>query len=259
VVRPCTGYHGVSAGVSGSESYALPTTPRGLPSADIMSTSYWRGAAEDEAMQDEHRFVWTAMLDTIDVDLAGTRVLDVGCNRGGFLRLLADDCGIKEGFGYDPAAGAIEDARRLAGTRPLRFEAAAAPPAAWSGFDVAFSHEVLYLLDDLPAHATAIFRTLKPGGVYYAVMGVHAASPLMAAWHAENVEEMSLPALYDLDQVAARFCDAGFEVAASRLWVRFIPIAARHLNEGRLLDWLDYYYNQKVLLRFSRPASAARN
>ncbi len=76
-----------------------------------MSTTYWRGAAEDEAMQDEHRFVWTAMLDTIDVDLAGTRVLDVGCSRGGFLRLLADDCRIKEGFGYDPAAGAIEDAR----------------------------------------------------------------------------------------------------------------------------------------------------
>ncbi|MGO9253356.1 MAG: class I SAM-dependent methyltransferase [Mycobacterium sp.] len=224
-----------------------------------MSTTYWRGAAEDEAMQDEHRFVWKAMLDTIDVDLAGTRVLDVGCSRGGFLRLLADDCRIKEGFGYDPAAGAIEDARRLAGTRPLRFEAAAALPAAWSGFDVAFSHEVLYLLDDLAAHATAIFRTLKPGGVYYAVMGVHAASPLTATWHAENLEEMCLPALYDLDQVAAWFYDAGFEVAASRLRVRFVPIAARHLNEGRLLDWLDYYYNQKILLRFSRPESAARN
>lgn len=214
---------------------------------------YWRGAAEDEAMQDEHRFAWKAMLDTIDVDLAGTRVLDVGCNRGGFLRLLADDCGITEGFGYDPAASAIEDARRLAGTRPLRFEAAAAPPAAWTGFDVAFSHEVLYLLDDLPAHAAAIFATLKPGGMYYAVMGVHTASPLMAAWHADNAEKLGLPILYDLDQVVAWFSAAGFEVAASRLSVRFIPIAARHLDEGRLLDWLDYYYNRKVLLRLSRP------
>jgi hypothetical protein len=35
---------------------------------------------------------------------------------------------------------------------------------------------------------------------------------------------------------------------------------ARHLDEGRLLDWLDYYYySQKILLRFSRPESAARN
>ncbi|GFG72876.1 class I SAM-dependent methyltransferase [Mycobacterium botniense] len=222
-----------------------------------MTTSYWRSASEDEAMQDAHRFVWHAMLETIDVDLAGTRVLDVGCNRGGFLRLLADDCAIHEGFGYDPAAAAIEDARRLAGHRPLRFASATAPPAAWGGFDVAFSHEVLYLLDDLSAHAAAIFRALKPGGVYYAVMGVHAASPLMAAWHEQNVETMSLPPLYTLDHVAATFHDAGFEVAASRLCVRFIPITARHLTEGRLLDWLDYYYNQKILLRFSRPGSAA--
>ena len=54
-------------------------------------TTYWRGAADDEAMQDEHGFIWRAMLDTIDVDLAGRRVLDAGCNRGGFLRLLADE------------------------------------------------------------------------------------------------------------------------------------------------------------------------
>jgi hypothetical protein len=70
---------------------------------------------------------------------------------------------------------------------------------------------------------------------------------------------MNLPALHDLDQVAVCFHAAGFEVAASRLCVRFIPVAARHLNEGRLLDWLDYYYNQKILFRFSRPVSVATN
>jgi predicted rRNA methylase YqxC with S4 and FtsJ domains len=52
-----------------------------------MSQIYWQGAAADEAMQDEHAFLWKAMLETIDVDLAGKRVLDAGCNRGGFLRL----------------------------------------------------------------------------------------------------------------------------------------------------------------------------
>jgi len=69
--------------------------------------SYWRSAVEDEAMQDEHGFVWRAMLDTVDVDPAGKRVLDAGCNRGGFLRLLSDACGIVEGCGFDPASGAI--------------------------------------------------------------------------------------------------------------------------------------------------------
>ena len=104
-----------------------------------MDTTYWRSGPEDEAMQDEHGFIWQAMLETIDVDLAGKRVLDAGCNRGGFLRLLADRCGIAEGAGYDPAAGAIEDARKLVGQRPLRFEAADTVPAGWGGFDVAFA------------------------------------------------------------------------------------------------------------------------
>src|SRR5580698_7710886 len=168
-----------------------------------MSTPYWRGAVEDEAMQNEHGFIWRAMLDTIDVDLTGKRVLDAGCNRGGFLRLLVDGRQIGEGFGYDPASGAIEDARRLAGDRPLRFEVGATVPAGWEGFDVAFSHEVLYLLDNLPAHATAVFDALAVGGVYYAVMGVHAGSPMMTEWHAANRTELGLPALYDIDDVVA--------------------------------------------------------
>src|SRR5207248_6325878 len=128
----------------------IPRRPAGSRSSvSAMSGAYGRGAAADEAMQDEHGFIWLAMLETIDVDLAGKRVLDAGCNRGGFLRLLADRSGIAEGWGFDPAAGAIADARRLAGERRLTFEAADAVPAGWRDFDVAFSHEVLYLLDDL--------------------------------------------------------------------------------------------------------------
>jgi SAM-dependent methyltransferase len=221
-----------------------------------VSTLYWRGAAHDEAMQDEHGFVWMAMLETIDVDLAGTRVLDVGCNRGGFLRLLADRCAIAEGYGYDPASGAVEDARGLAGGRPLRFEVADTVPPGWEGFDVAFSHEVLYLLDDLSAHAQAVFRALAPGGVYFVAMGVHAGSARMAEWHRANAPELQLPRLYDIGEVVSTFEAAGFDAAASRLAMRFVPAATGgHHERGRLLDWVDYYYDQKLLLRFSRPSA----
>ena len=51
--------------------------------------TYWRSAADDEAMQDEHGFIWRAMLDTIDVSPAevasqaerfrGTSVFDRPC------------------------------------------------------------------------------------------------------------------------------------------------------------------------------------
>jgi SAM-dependent methyltransferase len=219
-----------------------------------VSQAYWQDAAADEAMQDEHAFIWRAMLETIDIDLAGRRVLDAGCNRGGFLRLLADRRGIAEGFGYDPAAGAIEDARRLAGGRALRFEVAETVPDGWDGFGAAFSHEVLYLLRDLAAHAAAIFAALEPGGVYYAVMGVHAASSLMREWHRANAEALDLPPLYDVEEVVEAFEGAGFDAAAGRLAVRFVPTAGHgHHERGRLLDWLTYYCDEKLMLRFSRP------
>jgi SAM-dependent methyltransferase len=220
---------------------------------ELMEATYWLNATDDEAMQDEHEFVWRAMLDTVDVDLAGRRVLDAGCNRGGFLRLLADGHGIAEGFGYDPAGGAIEDARRLAGDRPLHFESTATVPEEWGKLDVAFSHEVLYLLPDLSAHAVAIHRSLRPGGAYFAVMGVHSGSQMMVAWHAAHRQELRLPPLYDVDDVISRFQRAGFEASVARLAIRFVPVTGSGPDhESRSLEWLNYYYDQKLLLRFAR-------
>jgi len=220
-----------------------------------VDVGYWRGAAEDEAMQDEHGFIWTAMLEVAG-DLRGARVLDAGCNRGGFLRLLADHAGIAEGFGYDPAKGAVDDARSLAGSRPLRFEAASTVPAGWSGFDAAFSHEVLYLISDMGGHAADVFRALKPGGCYYATIGVHTASRLMSAWHAEQAAALGLPRLYSLDEVAEAFEQAGFDVSAGRLPIRFVPVRAHRADRvvGGLAEWIDYYCRDKTLFRFTRPA-----
>jgi SAM-dependent methyltransferase len=217
---------------------------------------YWRDSAQDEAMQDEHKFIWRAMLETIDMDLGGTRVLDAGCNQGGFLRLLADEAGVAAGYGYDPASGAIADAKRLTGDRPLTFEMSDTVPAGWHSFHVAFSHEVLYLIKDLRAHAEAIFAALTPGGPYFGVMGVHTRSRLMAIWHADNASDLALPPLRDLDEVVDVFEGAGFDVHVARLRVRFVPVSAhrsRHTDPGHLIDWLNYYSDDKVLFRFTRP------
>jgi SAM-dependent methyltransferase len=218
---------------------------------------YWLGAAEDEAMQEEHGFLWRALLDTVDIDVTRRRVLDAGCNRGGFLRLLVDEFGISEGYGYDPASGAIDDARRLAGERPLTFETAVAVPNGWAGFDIAFSHEVLYLLHDLASHAVEMSAALEPGASYFAVMGVHAGSRLMSAWHDSAAADLALPRLYDLDEVVGVFEGAGFEVSVSRLKIGFVPVSAGrggHQHRRGLVDWLDYYGQDKVVLRFTRPS-----
>jgi len=221
-----------------------------------MAGPYWRSSAEDEAMQDEHGFLWLAMLEMVGTDLSGYKVLDAGCNRGGFLRLLADQAGIAKGFGYDPAPGAIDDARHLSESYPLSFEVAATVPEGWSGFDVAFSHEVLYLLFDLPSHASALFAALVPGGSYFASMGVHADSPLMTAWHADHAKDLDLPGPYRLEEVVEVFKEAGFDVGVGRLPVRFVPVDAHRVDSGpdsRLGDVLDYYCRDKVMFRFQRP------
>jgi len=218
-----------------------------------VTDQYWQSATEDEAMQDEHRFIWDAMLEAVDVELEGARVLDAGCNRGGFLRLVADRFGIAEGFGFDPAAGAIEDATRLTAARPLQFATGATVPAGWRNFDVAFSHEVLYLLHDMAGHARAVHDALRPGGVYYAVIGVHSGSPLMQAFHRENAAALNIPPLYDIDAVCATFAAAGFVVAVGRLPMHFVPVAGHgHHDHDRVVDWLDYYYEHKLMLRLHR-------
>jgi len=219
------------------------------------SDQYWRSAAEDESMQGAHEFVWKATLQTIDVDLQGKRVLDVGCNRGGFLRLLYDQGEIAEGFGYDPAAGAVEDASRLAGQRPIFFKVADTIPEEWSEFEVAFSHGVIYLIHDLIGHARGMYRALAAGGSYYASIGVHADSPLLVGWHHDHVDELKLPRLYSVDEVMSVFSDIGFECAAARLQMGFVPAVLPEVGlTARLVEWLDYNYERKLLLRFTKRA-----
>lgn len=213
------------------------------------SAGYWMDEETDSAMEDEHPFVWQAMLETVDVELVGTRVLDVGCSRGGFLRLLVDDAGIEQGYGYDPAAGSVSAAEERCEDRPLKFAVADSLPDGWKDFDVAFSHEVLYLLHDLQAHAADIRRALRPGGIYYAVMGTHDRNPLMPGWHRSYSRKISMPPIYSLDDVVRAFNDAGFDSRLSRLRWHFIPTAG-HTGDGELDTWMEYYHRYKVMFRF---------
>ena len=130
-------------------------------------------------------------------------------------------------------------------------------PDGWAEFDAAFSHEILYLLHDLASHAAAMLSALEPGAPYFAVMGVHARSRMMSAWHSSVASELALPKLYDLDEVVEVFDDVGFEVSVARLRLRFVPVSelgGGHEHRRGLMDWLDYDERDKVLFRFTRPS-----
>jgi hypothetical protein len=109
-------------------------------------------------------------------------------------------------------------------------------PDGWTGFDVAFSHEVIYLLRDLAAHAASVYGALKTGGRYFASIGMHDRYPLIARWHRDLSRSIELPPVYVLDEVATALTAAGFDVAVTRFDLGFLPVAGHTQADAGTLD-----------------------
>lgn len=108
----------------------------------------------DDGMGEAHTPVWRRMVEVSKLgDLSGSDVLDFGCNQGGFLRLLYATHRFRSGVGIDIARDSVARAEALKGDRPLSYHVGSEVAKLGRRFDLAFSHEVLYLLPDLAAHA----------------------------------------------------------------------------------------------------------
>jgi 2-polyprenyl-6-hydroxyphenyl methylase / 3-demethylubiquinone-9 3-methyltransferase len=101
-------------------------------------------------------------------EVAGLRVLDIGCG-GGFLaeRFAALGCRVT---GIDPAAASVDAARAHAAGRGLRIDyrvgAGEELPFADTEFDVACCCDVLEHVSDVDRVIGETARVLKPGGLY---------------------------------------------------------------------------------------------
>ncbi|MEM9010272.1 MAG: class I SAM-dependent methyltransferase [Pseudomonadota bacterium] len=211
---------------------------------------------EEDAMPAEHGWIWRAMIRAADTaDLADKRVLDVGCNQGGFLRLLYDTQPFAAGVGVDLAAQAVARAERQKGDRPLRYLATPHLADAGEGFDLAFSHEVIYLIEDLADHAAQIAEVLRPGASYYAVTCCHRDSPLWADWRPriQGISNITVPN-HGVADIADAFRGVGFEVAVSRFLADgFIPLTGPSDYFPSDLDRIELYARWKLMFRCTRP------
>jgi SAM-dependent methyltransferase len=180
---------------------------------------YWDDPARERHMQHEHAPAWLAMIARMEErDLRGKEVLDFGCSQGGFLRLLYDLKPFRGGLGVDIARKSVEEAAKLNGARPCEYETIDALRSKGDAFDLAFSHEVVYLLPDLAAHAKEIHRLLKPAGVYYLAIGCHTDNPLWPRWKNTVAEFSPVPPQdYSLRDIASAFQKNGFAVGVQRL------------------------------------------
>ena len=217
-----------------------------------------RNPADEEAMGAAHAPIWRRMVDvSVPHDLSASTVLDYGCNQGGFLRLLYDTHPFKSAIGIDIARESVGRAEMLKGHRPIDYKVANSAASIARTFDFAFSHEVLYLLPDLAAHANDMKAALRPGGAYVAAMGCHTESAVWPHWRKLISETSSIP-IYDhsLEEVAKTFSAAGFTVGIRPLALdAFMPVTVGSQYFPKITDQLRYYNSDKVLFRFVRQAS----
>lgn len=212
-------------------------------------------AAREPQMEEAHRPYWRHFIATIpETDLSTRTVLDFGCNRGGFLRLLHALKPFHRGLGVDIARDSVAAANALRGTAPVRYEIATSLDAWPAQFDIAFSYEVIYLLPDLADHAAQMHAALKPGGVYYAVTGCHTHCPLWPDWRT-RIAGLSNAPVQDRapDDYANAFIAAGFEVSVRRFgYDGFVP-AATSAYYPCIADAIRYAADDKLMFRIVRP------
>ncbi|CCZ22279.1 methyltransferase protein [Acetobacter sp. CAG:977] len=211
--------------------------------------------SEEDVMNDHHAPFWRSMIQQMsEKDLHTASVLDFGCNQGGFLRTLYRIKPFRRGLGVDLAIRSLEIADGLKGDMPLQYTTPEILADMEENIDIAFSHDVIYLLDDLKEHARTIKKVLKANGVYYAATGCYSEMPLWPLWKKEVEAYSNIPLSdYSINDFAESFWAEGFDVAIQKC----IPEGFVTCWQGReayfpkITDFLKYY-DYKIIFRFSK-------
>lgn len=212
---------------------------------------------EEDLMNDDHAPLWRQMIDlAVAAGYKGETVLDYGCNQGGFLEMLYQKAPYQKAVGVDIAIESVAIAKQRLNGKPVTLGHPDDLTDMQDAFDSAFSHEVLYLLPDLQAHAQLIKQILKPGGYYYAAIGCHTDQPLWSTWKDLIGSYSNIPVHdYSLDDYAAAFFDAGFKVSVQPYRLSgFFPLEQANSYMPKVTDSIRYYNNDKVLFRFEKEA-----
>ncbi len=210
---------------------------------------------EEDAMNDDHMDLWLRMIRmTPEKDLSNKTILDFGCNQGGFLKTLYKNKPFKKAMGVDIAEGSIESANLNLSGEPIDYMHTGFLSKYEDSFDVAFSHEVMYLLPNLRDHAAQIKSCLKEDGIYYAVIGCHTDNPLWTQWHKIISSYSNVPVQnYSLNDYADAFFKEGFSVSVLPFSMDdFIPLKPHNEYFPNVMDSINYYTRNKIFFRFQK-------
>ncbi|MCC7275098.1 MAG: methyltransferase domain-containing protein [Alphaproteobacteria bacterium] len=223
-----------------------------MTAAPATIATWHKDRVRENAMGPAHAPIWRHFIDLVpEGDLSAKTVLDFGCNQGGFLRMLHAVRPFRRGLGVDIAADSVARAQAMKGDLPIDYAPVAALDAHAGRFDIAFSHEVIYLVPDIAAHAQQVWAALRPGGVYYAVTGCHTGNKLWPRWRTLIAETTNV-ATQDrsLDDYGEAFRAAGFEVGVKRFgFSGFAPYGGYSDYYPTLEERIYYYSEAKTLFR----------
>jgi SAM-dependent methyltransferase len=169
----------------------------------------WARAGKGESMERGHRPVGEQAIALMGVP-PDARVLDVGCGSGWATRLLAQYASNGRVTGIDISDEMIRVARDSSRTVPnVDFEIASAEqlPFEDNEFTRAFSMESLYYYANISKALGEIFRVLKTGGLFVAVVDLYWENEATHQW----IDNLKVPVeLLSVDDYRSLFIDAGF-------------------------------------------------
>lgn len=226
-----------------------------MTASNVKTIGHWDKIEHEQHMQHEHEPAWKAMIDLTTENFSNLTVLDFGCNQGGFLRRLHQMKPYKQAFGVDIADKSVAEANSLKGNIPVTYATNDILASKTGFFDVAFSHEVVYLLPDLKAHAQEIHKVLKQDGVYYLAIGAYTEQPLWNRWR-DTVREFSPvpPQDYSLQDIAHAFQANGFDVSITKMickgFYNYDALNTRYFKSPAEL--VDFQTNHMMYFRFKK-------
>src|SRR5262249_36024473 len=123
---------------------------------------------------------WTAMVNEVIPPHTGQEaILDYGCGDGQFLRLLHNMRPFSYGLGVDIDHDLVEKAtKNRRDGEPIEYGLPSALDGVADKFNLVFSQEVFWMVEDLESLAKLIYRVVKDKGEWYATMGCHIENPL---------------------------------------------------------------------------------
>ena len=169
----------------------------------------WARAGKGESMERDHRPVGEQAIALMRVP-AGARVLDVGCGSGWATRLLAQHASTGRVTGIDISDEMIRVAHDSSQTfSNVDFETGSAEqlPFGDNEFTHAFSMESLYYYANISKALGEIFRVLKTGGLFVAVVDLYWENEATHQW----IDGLKVPVeLLSIDDYRSLFVEAGF-------------------------------------------------